>query len=894
MIGNLPLADDVLQARHLVREDPRQQVLAAHALQLRRHLAPAAVARQGQRGGGVPAPAHAKQRCVEQGLDQHMLGAAGVQVAPHLVEREAVAGGEREDDGVLGGRRLQLEIEVAAETLAQRQPPGAIDPAAERRVDDQLHAAGFVEETLQRQAVLRRQHAEGGARAGQVFGDLQGRFLAKAEFAGQPVERRLQRLVAAGALLQQLVEPLAQTRHADGQLVTPPRRLAQPERDVRRLPLGVLDPHPPRLDAQDAIGHIAELEHVASQAFHREVLVHRADHQPLRLQQHAVVAGIGNGSAGGHGGQPGATPAAHLAVHHVAMQVGAALAGTAGVALGEHAQQAVERDAGQVGVRLCAGQQVEQLVLLPFAAGHFGNDLLGQHIQRRMGDRQGVQLAPAHTVEQRRAFDQVVPRGGEQPPLRRAADAVAGAPDPLQESGDGARRADLADQLDVADIDAQFQRSGRHQHLELAAFQTLLGAQPELLRQAAVVRRHLFAAEAFGQMAGDAFGQPPRVDEHQRGAVLAGQRGEAVVDGVPDFVGHHRLQRRGRHLDGQVAGAAVADIDDAAGLQAGMAGADQEVRHRLDGFLRGGQADAHQRRRAQRLQALQRQGQVAAALAAGQRVDLVDDHAARPGQHRPPGLRAEQHVERFRRGDEDVRRLAAHRLALTLGGVAGAHRGADIHLRQARSFELVADASQRLFQVDADVVGQRLERRDVDHRRAIRQLAAMVQPFAHQFVDGGEESGERLARTGGRGDQRRTAVTDRRPGQFLGAGRRGEMAAEPGGDRRVEVVQHGAGGGREGIVHAFHYGGGWGRSQGRSSNQGLARPTPSPRRKCVGRVQPAIAEVGIGGLHPPYDRWHGGRPHPSPLPEGEGADWRRDDAVPTGNSARSPLPPGEG
>ena len=42
-------ADDVFQARGLVGEDRRQQVVALHALQLRRHLASAGKARQGQR-----------------------------------------------------------------------------------------------------------------------------------------------------------------------------------------------------------------------------------------------------------------------------------------------------------------------------------------------------------------------------------------------------------------------------------------------------------------------------------------------------------------------------------------------------------------------------------------------------------------------------------------------------------------------------------------------------------------------------------------------------------------------------------------------------------------------------------------------------------------------------
>ena len=67
-------------------------------------------------------------------------------------------------------------------------------------------------------------------------------------------------------------------------------------------------------------------------------------------------------------------------------------------------------------------------------------------------------------------------------------DRVARAADALQEAGDRARRAELADQIDVADIDAELQRGGGDQHLQRAAFQPLLGIQPVLLGHAAVMR----------------------------------------------------------------------------------------------------------------------------------------------------------------------------------------------------------------------------------------------------------------------------------------------------------------------------------------------------------------------------------------------------------------------
>ena len=78
----------------------------------------------------------------------------------HVLEREALLRPEREHHGVVARRRLQLEVEAAAEALAQRQAEAAIDPAAERRVDHELHPARLVEEALEDESSLGRQHAE--------------------------------------------------------------------------------------------------------------------------------------------------------------------------------------------------------------------------------------------------------------------------------------------------------------------------------------------------------------------------------------------------------------------------------------------------------------------------------------------------------------------------------------------------------------------------------------------------------------------------------------------------------------------------------------------------------------------------------------------------------------
>ena len=226
---------------------------------------------------------------------------------------------------------------------------------------------------------------------------------------------------------------------------------------------------------------------------------------------------------------------------------------------------------------------------------------------------------------------------------------------------------------------------------------------------------------------------------------------------------------------------------------------DQEARDLVDRLLRRRQADPHQRPRAQRLQPFERQREVAAALAGRERVDLVDDHAARRRQHAPARVRAEQHVQRLRRRHQDVRRPAQALAALLRRRVAGADGGADLDVGQAGRGELGADAGERRLEVEPDVVRQRLQRRHVDDRRLVGQ-AARLQALAHQRVERGQESGQRLARTGRRGDERVPAGMDRRPRGDLGRRRRGERAAEPGGDGGMEVFEehHRAGAGSVG------------------------------------------------------------------------------------------------
>ncbi len=197
MVGDLAFADQILGAGDLIGEDRGDQVLSLHPQELRRHLLAGAKSRQRQRNAGDPAPSGGEHRRVEHRLDEHRADTVRMQIAGHVAKLEAVRGGQREYDVVFRRRGLQFEVEFAAEALAQRQAPGSIDPAAEGGVDDELHAARFIEEPLEYDRVLCRQTAERREGCGKVVDELQRRLSTQANLVDQPALRRRARAVGA-------------------------------------------------------------------------------------------------------------------------------------------------------------------------------------------------------------------------------------------------------------------------------------------------------------------------------------------------------------------------------------------------------------------------------------------------------------------------------------------------------------------------------------------------------------------------------------------------------------------------------------------------------------------------------------------------------------------------
>ena len=102
-----------------------------------------------------------------------------------------------------------------------------------------------------------------------------------------------------------------------------------------------------------------------------------------------------------------------------------------------------------------------------------------------------------------------------------------------------------------------------------AGLETLLGVEAGFLREGAVVGRDVFFADALREMARDALHHAARVGEDQRGVMFLDELRELVVHRGPHLARHHRLERRRRHDEVDVALADVPGVDDAVAVVPG-------------------------------------------------------------------------------------------------------------------------------------------------------------------------------------------------------------------------------------------------------------------------------------------------------------------------------------
>ncbi len=502
------------------------------------------------------------------------------------------------------------------------------------------------------------------------------------------------------------------------------------------------------------------------------------------------------------------------------------------VAPGQHVQDGHQHVARERRVRVGAlDQPLQRRHAQPLLLGdarHDGDDLLGQNVQRVARHARRLDGPLGHAARDHRRLQQIGAMLGEDAADASRAHLVAGAPDALQPARHAARRLDLDDQIDRRHVDPQLQRAGRHQAAQRAGLQHLLDLRALRPRHAAVVR----ADQPFCRQFVDPLRQPlaeaPAVGEHDRAAVGADQLDQARVDGGPDPgrpalmaflvfddpLAADRLHFFDRDLDGQLQPGRLGGVD-----QRDRSIAAQETANLVQRTLRGRQPDALRFTRRQRRQPLQRECQVRAALGGRQGVDLVDDDGLAVAQglaRRGP----EHQVQRLRRGDQDVGWVAQHLAAIPGRRVAGAHGDARRPERLPQRLGRPRDSGQRRPQVALDVVGQGLQRRDVESPHAasfyaIREPSkgsrtlprrlrwakpSSVHATAAELVQAPQEGRQRLSAAGRSQQQRVLATRDGGPAGRLNRGRARKRPLEPPSGGRLKGAQEVRGRGDSGSL----------------------------------------------------------------------------------------------
>ncbi len=239
---------------------------------------------------------------------------------------------------------------------------------------------------------------------------------------------------------------------------------------------------------------------------------------------------------------------------------------------------------------------------VPFATtfgvggGALGDQLLRENVQRCDRRRHRVQHTRSDRGAKRRALHELVTGERVEAADRDATDMVLGPPDALEESGDAARRAELAHELHGADADAELQGRRRDDGPELARAKARLHAQTAVHAQAPMVGLDAVLPESLRELVGNPLRHSPGVDEHERRTVPAYVRRDPFQHRGHLLVGRHGAQLVVGELDGDVEPALVADVDgETPGLAAGQgplrSGAHEEPGDGPDRALGRRQAD---------------------------------------------------------------------------------------------------------------------------------------------------------------------------------------------------------------------------------------------------------------------------------------------------------------
>ena len=150
----------------------------------------------------------------------------------------------------------------------------------------------------------------------------------------------------------------------------------------------------------------------------------------------------------------------------------------------------------------------------------------------------------------------------------------------------------------------------------------------------------------------------------------------------------------------------------------------------------------------------------------------------------PARFGSEQQIQRFGRGNENVRRFFDQRLTLRGSCIASANFGAHIDVVAFGFTQQCANPSERFLQIFPDIVAQRFQRRDVNDLRFIGQISPCA--FSEQRIQRSKEGSQRFSRTRWGRNQHVPAGLNCRPAAHLRFCWRSECLLEPPCDRRMK------------------------------------------------------------------------------------------------------------
>ena len=256
------------------------------------------------------------------------------------------------------------------------------------------------------------------------------------------------------------------------------------------------------------------------------------------------------------------------------------------------------------------------------------------------------------------------------------------------------------------------------------------------------MRGYRVLPEPLSQMMRHALGQPPRVHENQRGAVLVDELPRSGRKSRPTFRSWRPAPSSlARHFNSEVESRG-------GGRRLTMTGSGRSLPARncatsSMGFCVAERPMRTGGRSTKRFQPFERKRQMRAALVVRHGMNLIDDHRFNCSQDVAALFGGQQNVQRFGRRDQNVRRMRQHRAALVHQRVARAHSDTDFRHQQSALAGHLQDLTERYFKVFLNVVAERLQRRNV--KDSVSSCKFAGQRLAHQAIDASQESRQRLA-----------------------------------------------------------------------------------------------------------------------------------------------------